>query len=56
MFIFFGMFRYGYYVLVECVHEHKVCVEDNVKNFLGNYIMLFLTKSQLVPCNVFRFD
>ena len=34
-FIFFEKFRYGYYVLVECIHEHQVCVEDNVKKFLG---------------------
>ena len=23
------MFKYGYYVLAECMLEHKVCVEDN---------------------------
>ena len=25
----FGMFKYGYYILAECIREHKACVEDN---------------------------
>ena len=46
------MFKYGYSVLVECIHEHKVCAEIKQKS---NYVLfLMLSKVIAVSLNLLR--
>ena len=52
------MFKYGCYLLADCIHEHEVCVEDNneiqadqIKQKSNDVLSCMFSKSELCALN-----